>query len=110
MAMPAEGAPVPFSATAETIICFSQPSEFARAMCGWPRQMATEASKPVARTRLRMNEAGMMAPGIVPHRLDRMAIPQSIDLPGNWKASSLIELLHDRFDISLEILGQRSLI
>lgn len=82
MATPDEDASVTFSATAETMICFSQPGEFARDMCGWPRQMAPEASKPAARTRLRTNEAGIMAAGIVPHTLDRMAIPQSIDLPG----------------------------
>ena len=96
MATPAEGAPVPFSATAETMICLSQPGEFARTTCGWPRQMTPEASKPVARTRPRMNEAGMMAAEIVPHTLDRIAIPQSIDLPGNWKTSSL-----ERFPVDL---------
>ena len=34
MATSADGTPVPFSATAETMICFSQPGEFARAICG----------------------------------------------------------------------------
>ncbi len=75
MATPADAALFSFSATAETMICFSQPGEFARAECGWPRQMAPEASKPVARTRLRMNKARSMAAGIVPDTLDRMAIP-----------------------------------
>ena len=89
MATPAEAAPVSFSATAETMICFSQPGEFARATCEWPRQMAPEASKPVARTRLRMNEVRAMATGIVLHTLNRTAIPQSIYLLCNWKTSAL---------------------
>ena len=93
MATPAEAASVSFSATAETMICFSQPGEFARAMCGWPCQTAPEASKPVARTRLRMNEVRVMAAWIVPHTLDRMAIPQSIDRPRNGTTSAFYYII-----------------
>ena len=84
IATPADGTPVPFSATAETMICFSQPGEFARAICGWPLRMTPAASKPLARTKLRMNEARVMALGITPDTLDHMGIPQAINLPGTW--------------------------
>jgi hypothetical protein len=84
IATPADGTPVPFSATAETMICFSQPGEFARAKCGWLLRMTPAASNPLARTKLRMNEARVMALGIAPNTRDHMAIPQAISPPGTW--------------------------